>query len=114
MRPPKASAVKLLKTREDLNDTEKIDLAEALSRWSRSQEHARRIVAALPEHPSALDVRRTAEHVPVSTASQRPRPGCPYCFGSGFCTTIERNGYSGVQPCSCALAQPLLARLGEY
>jgi hypothetical protein len=113
MRPQKATAAKLLRTRDDLSGAERSDLAAALSRWSRSAEHAQRIVSALPEHPSALDIRRTAERTPASTSRRRPRAGCPYCFGSGFSATVGRNGYSGVQACSCIEEQPELAHLHD-
>lgn len=111
MRPQKATSAKLLKVREDLTDAARHDLAAALSRWSQSEEHARRIVMALPERPSALDVRDTAARVPVPTTLRAPRANCPRCFGSGWKVSIETHGYTGVQRCECVVAQPELSSM---
>ncbi|HUS07136.1 MAG TPA: hypothetical protein VMZ52_12595 [Bryobacteraceae bacterium] len=108
MRPKKSTCARLLKIREDLTESERHDLSEVLARWAHSEEHARRIVLALPERPGAIDIREAASRIPVATATRRPSPGCSRCYGSGFAVTIGAGGYTGAQPCRCVTAQPEL------
>lgn len=105
MRPTKAACTRLLKSREDLAETERHDLAEVLKHWSRTEEHARHIVLALPERPTAIDIRRAASHIRPASSVRRARQGCPHCFGSGFAVRIRADGYTEAQPCSCMIEQ---------
>lgn len=108
MRPKKSTCARLLKRLEDLTTAECHDLAEVLSRWAHSEEHARRIVIALPPRPTAIDIRKTAAQVRPPGPVRRPHQGCPKCFGSGFAVAIGPHGYSGARPCSCVTEQPEL------
>lgn len=107
MKPTKATCGRLLKAC-DLTETERHDLAEVLSRWARTEEHARRIVAELPARPTPLDIRRLATRLHPETTVRRARAGCPRCFGSGFAVEIRADGYTEAHPCSCVLEQPEL------
>lgn len=107
MRPQKSTSARLLKRCEDLTEAERHDLAEVLSRWAHSEEHARRIVNELPSRPTALDIRRLAPRVRPSPV-RRPQQGCPHCFGSGFAITLGPQGYTGAHPCQCVAEQPEL------
>src|SRR5947209_8481251 len=84
VRPVKSTCSRLLKHCEDLTEAERHDLAEVLSRWARSEEHARRVVLELPARPTAIDIRKAAARVRPVTSLRRPVQGCPRCFGSGF------------------------------
>jgi hypothetical protein len=108
VRPKKSTCGRLLKSCADLTEAERHDLAEVLSYWSHTEEHARRIVSELPSRPTAIDIRRLAARVRPPMSSRRPQPGCPYCFGSGFAVKIGVHGYTGAQPCSCLAQQPEL------
>lgn len=108
MRPTKATSTRLLKQCEDLTDSERHDLAEVLSYWARSEEHARRIVLALPPRPTALEIRRAALRTRPQAPVKRARQGCPHCFGSGFAIEIRPNGYTAAKPCECVVEQPEL------
>jgi hypothetical protein len=105
MRPTRSTCARLLKAREDLTDSERHDLAQVLAHWSRSEEHARRIVMALPERPTAIDIRRTAAHIRPPSSAKRARQGCPDCFGSGFSVRMRPDGYTEAQPCRCVVEQ---------
>lgn len=113
MRPTKATSARLLKSCEDLTETERHDLAEVLSYWARTEEHARRIVLALPKRPTALDIRRMAIHTRPPTTTKRARPGCPQCFGSGFAIRIRSDGYTAAHSCDCVAEQPELLLAGR-
>ncbi len=106
MKPTRSTCARLLKTREDLTDAERHDLAAVLSRWSRGEEQARRIVEALPERPTAIEIRKAAAHIPPTTSAPRARQGCPHCFGSGFAVRLRADGYTEAQPCQCVVEQP--------
>ena len=106
MRPAKSTSSRLLKHCEDLTDAERHDLAEVLSRWTYSEEHARRVVLELPARPTAIDIRKTAARVRPPAALRRPQQGCPRCFGSGFAIKLGPHGYTGAHPCDCVTEQP--------
>ena len=105
MKPSKATCNRLLKTREDLTEAERHDLAAVLSHWSRTEEQARRIVLALPERPTAIDIRRAAAQIRPATSAKRARQGCPQCFGSGFAITMRKDGYTAAYSCPCVVEQ---------
>lgn len=106
MRPVKSTCSRLLKHCEDLTEAERHDLAEVLSRWARSEEHARRVVLELPARPTAIDIRKAAARVKPTTSLRRPLQGCPRCFGSGFAIKIGPHGYTGAHACDCLVEQP--------
>ena len=106
MKPNRSTCARLLKSRQDLTDAERHDLAAVLSHWSRAEEQARRIVLALPERPTAIDIRRTAAQIRPAASTQRARQGCPHCFGSGFAVRLRVDGYTEAQPCQCVAEQP--------
>lgn len=113
MKPARSTSARLLKRCEELTDSERHDLAEVLSHWARSEEHANRIVLGLPSRPTALDIRRAALHSRPAVATKRARQGCSHCFGSGFSVTIRPDGYTAAKPCDCVVEQPELMLTGR-
>jgi hypothetical protein len=108
VRPAKSTCSRLLRACEELTEAERHDLAEVLSRWSHGEEHARRVVLALPARPTAIDIRKAAARLRPATPQTRPQQGCPRCFGSGFAIQLGPHGYTGAHPCDCVTEQPEL------
>ena len=113
MKLAKSTCSRLLKNCEELTEAERHDLATVLSRWSHSEEHARRVVLDLPARPTAIDIRKAAARIRPPAPLKRPKQGCPRCFGSGFSIKIGPHGYTGAHPCDCVTEQPELLLIPE-